>query len=131
MKGIFTYKEFEQFRETEKIKGDKPLPEKRERPLEEAPLPFQIFDEEYFFFHPDNSINPNYYKEGIFKVEVMGKIVELPIVNGVLKTDNLQIRDILLKQKFIFMYIHKCTITFICLDIYLIAVMKLFCQGRF
>lgn len=65
-----------------------------------APPPVAPKRVEYLFFHPDNSETKRL--NGKYVVEYDGKIIDVPIVEGVLKTDNEAIKNILISKGMIF-----------------------------
>lgn len=60
--------------------------------------------EEHFLFHPDNSRDRSGYKRGVHIVRINGVEVKVPITDGVLKTDSVEVKNELIKQGFVFMY---------------------------
>jgi hypothetical protein len=55
---------------------------------------------EYLFFHPDNS--ETHRVNGKYIVEHDGKIIDVPIIAGILKTDNEAVKNILISKGMIF-----------------------------
>lgn len=60
--------------------------------------------EEHFLFHPDNPSNRSGYKSGVHLVKIEGIEKKVPISDGVLKTDSVEVKNELIKQGFVFMY---------------------------
>ena len=60
--------------------------------------------EEHFLFHPDNSRDRSGYKSGVHVVRIDGVETKVPISDGVLKTDSVEVKNELIKQGFVFMY---------------------------
>lgn len=63
-----------------------------------------VSTEEHFLFHPDNPSNRSGYKSGVHLVRIDGVETKVPISDGVLKTDSVEIKNELIKQGFVFMY---------------------------
>ena len=56
---------------------------------------------EYVFFYPDNRANA--YHNGTYRLTIEDKIVERPIVDGVIKVYSLKEKEILLNDGFLFL----------------------------
>lgn len=106
MNGVLTQKELQSLlkrKDKEKTEERKvePVLSFKEVPSQE---PVDTLTEEHYFFHPDNPSHSSGYLERPYHTMVTGKQVTLPIVNGVLKTSNLLIKNELLRQGFVYMY---------------------------
>lgn len=64
----------------------------------------QISTEEHFLFHPDNPRDRSGYKSGVHIVRLDGVETKVPISDGTLITDRVDIKNELIKQGFVFMY---------------------------
>lgn len=93
MHNILSYEEFEN------LKKEKKIDERQEKPLIN---PKKNNDIEYILFYPDNS--KDRYYSGKYLLEKNDKILELQIENGKITTDDIEIKDILIKSGFIFLY---------------------------
>lgn len=60
--------------------------------------------EEHFLFHPDNPRDRSGYKSGVHLVRIDGVETKVPMSDGVLKTDSVEVKNVLIKQGFVFMY---------------------------
>ena len=63
-----------------------------------------VSTEEHFLFHPDNSRDRSGYKSGVHIVRLDGVETKVPISDGTLITDRVDIKNELIKQGFVFMY---------------------------
>jgi len=55
---------------------------------------------EFYFMHPDNSAN--YKISGEFIIDVNGKMIEIPIIEGILKTTDEKVKNALISKGIIF-----------------------------
>ena len=55
---------------------------------------------EFYFMHPDNS--ENYKISGEFIIDVNGKMIEIPIIEGILKTTDEKVKNALISKGIIF-----------------------------
>jgi len=62
---------------------------------------------EYFLFHPDNIENNR--MNGKFMIECKSKIIEIPIIDGVLKTTDEEIKNALMSKGMIYMFSKEVT----------------------
>jgi hypothetical protein len=98
---ILTQAEYEALSSKNDKIGIMQAPESPQEILPPAPAkPIIKRQIEYLFFHPDNS--DGYKISGKFLVEYKEKIIEIPIENGILKTDNEDIKNILISKGMIF-----------------------------
>lgn len=104
MNGVLTHKELEKLRKLKKEKAPEPVAEIKPVAEPEPVLPkIEVSQENFFLFHPDNPRNSNYLNQ-VHKVEIGGILLDIPIVNGVLKTDNVEAKNKLIQSGFVLMY---------------------------
>jgi hypothetical protein len=92
MPKVVSYEEYQSLKKTEVIA--------KKRSPEPAPQKAIKTNKEYLFFHPDNSETNKV--NGKFLVEDEGKIIEIPIEQGILKTADEKIKNILMMKGMIF-----------------------------
>lgn len=105
MSGILTYKDF--VKEVSQPKQEVSIVVNK-KPIEQSAKKQDFVGEKilYLLFHPENSEVK--YKTGVsFKVEIEGRIVSIPIVNGVATVNSILLKDTLISKGFIFMYEKK------------------------
>jgi hypothetical protein len=56
---------------------------------------------EHVFFYPDNRING--YHNGTYKALIKEEIIEVPIVDGVIKVKSLELKEALINEGFTFL----------------------------
>jgi hypothetical protein len=97
MPKILSYDEYVSLTTSEKAVGTEEGQELGDSP---APPPIAPKRVEYLFFHPDNS--ETHRVNGKYVVEHEGKIIDVPIIAGVLKTENEAVKNILISKGMIF-----------------------------
>lgn len=102
MPRILTHSEFENLSKIKPFHGEPeptthtpaPLPLKKAKSNEPV--------KEYYFMHPDNSVN--YKISGKFIINVNDRMVEIPIIEGILKTTDEKVKNALMTKGMIFTY---------------------------
>lgn len=105
MNGVLTQKELQALLKNKRNRAEEPSKEKLPTSLDAPPPePPEVSMEEFFLFHPDNPASSSSYLNTKYVTKVTGRTVTLSVVNGVIRTDNLAIRNELIKQGFVLMY---------------------------
>lgn len=107
MPRILTQSEFDNLSKNKTFHGE-PVPP----PTNPAPSPIKKANnekpgKEFYFMHPDNS--QNYKISGKFIIQVDKKMVQIPIVEGILKTTDETIKNALIKNGMIFTHEKEVT----------------------
>jgi len=107
MPRILTHSEFENLSKSKPFHGE-PAPSDNTP----APLPLKKAksnepNKEFYFMHPDNSVN--YKISGKFTIEVNGKMIEIPIIEGILKTTDEKVKNELITKGMIFTHEKEVT----------------------
>jgi len=102
MNGVLTHKELKALQKS-KGKGA-PKDEPKVRPAEPSAPTEVVSQEEHYLFHPDNPRQSSGYKEGKHILEIDGKKLSVPILGGVLRTDSVLAKNMLIQQGFVYMY---------------------------
>lgn len=101
MNGVVTQKELKALlKDKVKVQVEEAPVVMEVQPEPERPTP----TEEHCLFHPDNPSNRSGYRNGTHLVKIEGVEVKVPITDGVLITDSVEVKNALIKQGFVFMY---------------------------
>ncbi len=95
--GVLTHDEYEDIQEEKNITAK---PESEHKPL--SGFTFSKNKIEYHLFHPDNTSFERINKK--YNVQIEGKKFELDIIDGVIVTDDINIKSHLMEEGFIYLY---------------------------